>query len=72
MIARIDKEYLHFKHSDMENVTASENTGNPANIDLKEAFEMFDADDDGEITLEELQKVTFNYDGNASGDGVCF
>ena len=56
----------------MENVTALENTGNPANIDLKEAFEMFDADDDGEITLEELQKVTFNYDGNASGDGVCF
>ena len=27
------------------------------NIDLKEAFEMFDADDDGEITLEELGKV---------------
>merc|ERR1711936_687792 len=42
---------------DMENVTASEDTGNLANIDLKEAFEMFDADDDGEITLEELQKI---------------
>ena len=27
------------------------------NMDLKEAFEMFDADDDGEITLEELEKV---------------
>ena len=27
------------------------------NIDLKEAFEMFDADDDGEIDVTELGKV---------------
>ena len=27
------------------------------NIDLKEAFEMFDADDDGEIDVTELRKV---------------
>ena len=53
-------------------MSASENDKILANIDMKAAFEMFDADDDGEITLEELQKVTFNYDGNASGDGVCF
>ena len=27
------------------------------NIDLKEAFEMFDEDDDGEIDVTELRKV---------------
>ena len=31
------------------------------NIDLKEAFEMFDADDDGEIDVTELGKVEFNW-----------
>ena len=28
-----------------------------SNIRLREAFELFDADKDGEITLDELQKV---------------
>ena len=37
-----------------------------ANDDLKEVFDSFDADNDGEITVQELQKVQFNYHGNAS------
>lgn len=53
-------------------MSASENDKNLANIDMKAAFEMFDADDDGEITLEELQKVPFCFDGSASRDGMYF
>ena len=31
-----------------------------ASDDLKEVFDTFDADNDGEITVQELQKVWFN------------
>ena len=34
-----------------------------SNIRLREAFELFDADKDGEITLDELQKVNNNKTG---------
>ena len=44
-----------------ENSTESELiesvTDADSNIRLREAFELFDADKDGEITLDELQKV---------------
>ena len=42
------------------------------NIDLKEAFEMFDADDDGEITLEELEKVWIWFDEIAYLDWIDY
>ena len=50
--------YLHFKYSDIyKSMADTEKKYHLDNVDLKEAFEMFDADDDGEITLEELGKV---------------
>ena len=42
----------------IESVTDAE-----SNIRLREAFELFDADKDGEITLDELQKVNNNKTG---------
>ena len=50
-----------------ENSTESELiesvTDADSNIRLREAFELFDADKDGEITLDELQKVNNNKAG---------
>ena len=50
-----------------ENSTESELiesvTDADSNIRLREAFELFDADKDGEITLNELQKVNNNKTG---------
>ena len=50
-----------------ENSTESELiesvTDADSNIRLREAFELFDADKDGEITLDELQKVNNNKTG---------
>ena len=50
-----------------ENSTESELiesvTDADSNIRLREAFELFDADKDGEITLDELQKVNKNKTG---------
>ena len=58
MIAQYSLSYLHFKYSDIyKSMADTEKKYHLDNIDLKEAFEMFDADDDGEITLEELGKV---------------
>ena len=40
-----------------------------SNIRLREAFELFDADKDGEITLDELQKVNKNKTGTPCQGG---
>ena len=58
LIAQCSGLYLHFKYSDIyKSMADTEEKYHLNNMDLKEAFEMFDADDDGEITLEELEKV---------------
>ena len=55
-----------------ENSTESELiesvTDADSNIRLREAFELFDADKDGEITLDELQKVNNNKDRKMTKD----
>ena len=54
-----------------ENSTESELiesvTDADSNIRLREAFELFDADKDGEITLDELQKVNKKFLKNKTG-----
>ena len=59
MIAQYSLSYLHFKYSDIYKSMADTTVKkyHLDNIDLKEAFEMFDADDDGEIDVTELGKV---------------
>ena len=56
----IDRSFIHIlKYSDilLKSMADSEKEHHLNNIDLKEAFEMFDEDKDGEIDLEELGKV---------------
>ena len=57
-------DYLHFKYSDIyQSMADSEKKYLLDNIDLKEAFEMFDADADGEISLQRTITISFIFIG---------